>query len=458
MNLNFGAAVAWDEKAVRKLPLANFCGKEHITMFGRPLWSIYQTSNYAELRSLALSKLLCLSQYSPRKFNKRDINHVFAVLSTRVCLDTCMQNTRSLMAATTAVESYLRLVIRMNPDSGLLETASPAEPLLAEAVAYLMNLDSDAKLCWRGTIDTLANDLLRPGLVHKGDVGELAARILLIHARDRLLTPSLSTSSSLAEPIYAAHFSVDGFLHTLFSRSLKKHIPQKFLNGWMNFTHFEVTSKPVRPENMRSLLHRLLLSQTGLQCNHNQEEIDIILPTYLGDPAADFDPSFLSALLLQVKNKIDLVCLKITESKWKRLLSWNDGYELPVVVMQLELGKKPVRFTFKAIESELKNVTGFRAVGADGSIYKSLEEPLFAVMMRQLLEVPITGDEAQEKQLPKVLQYEEHDFSVFKSYGPSKLKDDDINMEAVDESIGEEIPMPSSSNDSGDSLMFGSDL
>ena len=126
--------------------------------------------------------------------------------------------------------------------------------------------------------------------------------------------------------------------------------------------------------------------------------------------------------------------------------------------MQLELGKEPVHFTFKSVESELQNVTGFRAVGADGSIYQSLKEPQFATMMRQLLQVPITGDEAQEKQLPKVLQYEEHDFDVFKSYGPSKEKDVDINMETTDETTGEEIPTSPSPNDRGDSQMFGSGL
>lgn len=161
-----------------------------------------------------------------------------------------------------------------------------------------------------------------------------------------------------------------------------------------------------------------------------------------------------------MKNRKDLVSFKITESKWQRLLSWNDGYGLPiVVVMQLELGKKRVRFTFKSVQSELEECD--RIPGrwcADGSIYRSLEDTHFAAAMRQLLQVPITGDEAQEKGIAKRFCSTKNTISMFlRVMGPSKPKDDDTNMETVDETIGEEIPI-SSSNDCGDSPMFGSGL
>ncbi len=56
------------------------------------------------------------------RYNAKDVQYVFAALSFRLSLDVCLQNPRTLHLRRTAVNSYMRVVISMDHDTGVLET------------------------------------------------------------------------------------------------------------------------------------------------------------------------------------------------------------------------------------------------------------------------------------------------------------------------------------------------
>ena len=119
-----------------------------------------------------------------------------AVLGSRICLDPCMTDCWVIEFAMQVVNSYLRMIVKINTDTGVLETMGLPEPLVSEAVAHPLNPRQN-KL-WCNTIRTLVYVLFAPGLLNKGRSGKLTTRLLLILARDRLLADSLSPTLILA--------------------------------------------------------------------------------------------------------------------------------------------------------------------------------------------------------------------------------------------------------------------
>lgn len=125
-------------------------------------------------------------------FDPQNRNHVFAVLSSRVCLDPCSNCDESTALIAEAVNSHLRLVVAMDQEASCFRITSPTEPIVAHTAASLLigggNLpcQRNASYIWSSCISTLSN-LLNRGIVDKGLKGELYARILFIVTRDLML-------------------------------------------------------------------------------------------------------------------------------------------------------------------------------------------------------------------------------------------------------------------------------
>jgi len=121
------------EKEILK-GMSDFATVEHMTMFGRPLWRLYASKSYQELRAFVKMKMLG----GRPKFDVYNILHAFTVLAARVSLDPCLNSDNSPPLSKATVSSHLRLLIAVDPISGMLETATPSEPVVADIAATLL--------------------------------------------------------------------------------------------------------------------------------------------------------------------------------------------------------------------------------------------------------------------------------------------------------------------------------
>lgn len=289
----------WDADS-RKVELAmcldEFAAPEHMAKFGRPLWHEYEPTEMKKLAKMKLVGDKRSTDGQPRRapYDPKNVDHVFAALSFRLSLDPCLQTPAALSLVRTAVNSFMRVVISMDHETGLMRTITPSEPIVAEAaMGFLCANDKN----WSYSIRTLALELLEKSLVEKGLKGELYARFLLILARDYIYKSQKPTPT----------FTVRQFLTSLYAKHHHTQIeciPDKLLDAKMNFNHIIPTSEALTPDVLPTLLHDLLRRSAGMQLAFSQPLYDIMIPIYFGDSAKAFDESECGVILIQVKNKV----------------------------------------------------------------------------------------------------------------------------------------------------------
>ena len=163
--------------------MKQFATIKHMTMFGRPLWQLYSDRSYDDLNEFALLKL-----QGGVPFNINSLDHIFATLTFRISLDPYLTNAESVKLARNAVNLHLRFITTVDTQSSWIKTATPCEPVIADAAAgLLMREDSAKRTIWTKSLRVLAEQLLSKSLVDKGIKGELYARLMCILARDYLL-------------------------------------------------------------------------------------------------------------------------------------------------------------------------------------------------------------------------------------------------------------------------------
>lgn len=111
-----------------------------------------------------------------------------------------------------------------------------------------------------------------------------------------------------------------------------------FKNAYFNFTHFTHTDQNIKPRNMESLLHGLMHAQAALQCSFRQPVWDLLIPIYFGNPGDPFEPSRLSAMLVQVKNRTKRGKFSLSAPDYKS--HFPENFPQPVLSILLELGTK----------------------------------------------------------------------------------------------------------------------
>ncbi|KAF8544882.1 hypothetical protein BDD12DRAFT_813746 [Trichophaea hybrida] len=346
-------------------PLKNYNSRSHMTMLGRPLWAIYRRLDAEGIRSTALMKLLG----GKNSFNPQNRDHVFAVLASRVSLNPSMKTPESSSLAQVQVMVHLRLIDRIDVDTGRTTTCTPSEPLVAEAAASALENN------WLETLKTFNNQLLLPGLLDAGLIGELYTRIILIMARDSFIPPVEGFR-------YSELFSVGKFLRALIAPALLPTAPtaEQLLSAFEcasgNFTHFTPTRHKLDIKDkdaIRELLHGLLYSHAALELAKGQSRWDLLIPVYFGSPDDNFDTRKISAITIQVKNQkerkagweIDLENFKILQN-----------YGNPILAIQLELGVKTAALEVQIVE----NIYGLRIFGRGVKCFGFLERKIASVL------------------------------------------------------------------------------
>ncbi|KAI9774504.1 MAG: hypothetical protein M1839_001692 [Geoglossum umbratile] len=281
--------------------MLDFSRPQHMAMFGRRLWYAY--SNPQDMYNVARLKLVGGREGATYDYDNE--NHVFAALSFRLSLDPCLENSMSLPLVTTAVGSFMRVVISINQPTGNLHTVTPSEPILAKAA--MEHLCRPGR--WSGSVDILSRELLQKGLIEKGLKGELFARLVLILAHDsirrRAAIPGNPEQIDLER---MPTFTVEEFLRALYAEDHHKsisNIDKPIRQAKMNFTHFTSTRANLPTGSaIINLCHDLLRRSAAMQLSPNNPAFDQLIPIYLGTDEETVDPKKCGVILIQNKNRV----------------------------------------------------------------------------------------------------------------------------------------------------------
>lgn len=411
----------------------------HMTLYGRPLWLAHRDSPCQILRSFALRKLLCSSS-----FNTRDHQQVFAVLSSRLCLDPCTKNEGTVEFSEQAVNNHLRIILALDNTGSRIATTTPAEPVVAEAAAYLMVEDGSRDL-WGGAICTLVASLLQPGLVDKGRAGELVARTLLTMAHD---DAAHANSSPNSEFKYARPIKVTAFLDHLFTKEIYNAIynsqPEAFkIHGWINFTHFTQTDQKICPCDMQELLHNLIYSQCALQLSPVQPVWDLLVPVYYGEIDKPFDIRKLSAIFFQVKNRVSKSHLFLSESDYRPFFPEQAIMEsqLPVLSILLDLGVGNVPVPMTLAHLDQPRVYGWHIQGSGQETFSCVSKGSRAQEIKKLMSNTVdVGPDTQLTMSNYNMRYRRHNWAERFPVSGKDVPDGSDNNPKIDveEAVGDD--------------------
>jgi hypothetical protein len=394
-------------------PMNLYSTLPHMIAFGRPLWAILSGARYDRARFLVTTKLLGGTGH----FDAEDIDHAFAVLGFRLSLEPAMNDTQSTTLARTAVHLHLRMLVSVGSQNGTFQTATPSEPIVADAASHLLNGNPEA---WQQSLTTVTNRLLSKGRIVKGERGELFSRMLCVLARDSALQDAYRldyiTTTGNGQIASARPFSCFDFLKAMLGDNLEAalnfaaktagnpnnppriHKTDKTFSGpvgfesflhraLVNFNHISTTSASLSTTNIKQLLIQLLRQHSALQLAPQQQWWDLLIPMYLGDPNENLDPTRVSALVIQVKNRRNPKGV-LTGQEHHKLFRIREAH---YVHLRLELGARGnVGVTSESRFRRLQGSVVFELTvkGADATAFPVLKEFGVESIVEQLLDPP----------------------------------------------------------------------
>ena len=452
------------KEQVLRTPLNTFSTPEHMAMFGRPLWAIYEKRSVEAIHQFALAKIFMNGIYDPA-----NQHHVFAAMAYRLSLDPTMSTVDSSAKnlARRAVCAHLRIVVQMDLTTGTFLTTTPSEPIAADSVAMQLcrQIRKDGPTFWQLSLNTLTSQLLKPGNVGKGETGELYFRTLFVLIRDFYLCRLVPKSPKGHMP-YSRPFRLLDFLKSMLATdkfqavsemyarqatrsservkqpglAMPRKLSEVFQHAVCNFTHFVCTNQPLSMDseslsNME-LIHGLMMQQAALQCSTGQYLFDLIIPIYLGDPNAAFNQEHLSALLVQVKNskkahKLDLKSYKSDYRKYFQ--SGTTGFHRPLLSVLLNSGVD--EHYFELADSFNNTVFGFTLGGRNAQSYSLFQsDPGLGTACNHMLQLlPQDPENSLHSQLCRSNQrFNAHSFE-------HRFRPSSDNMEGLD-SFGDGSP------------------
>jgi len=302
--------------------ICKFATVDHMAMLGWPLWRLYALKPYNKFHSFVYMKMMG----GHARFSAYKVHHAFTAVASRVCLDPRL-NIHSLQFTREAVDYHLRLITGVDQVSGMLKTATPSEPVVADVAATMLVRNDGTKSdmeAWTTCIHVLSEYISGHGVIDPGIKGELFGRLLCILARDQL-PDGLSAGEDFR---YSRPFKVNIFLkellgngtvsglinaelqrrpHARFTQGTLPVWDEKFdfRQGCCNFNHFTVTTQnlPRDRETFQNVIRWLLRRNAALQLAPCQSDWDLLLPVYTGDINKPIKRDHLSAILIQIKDR-----------------------------------------------------------------------------------------------------------------------------------------------------------
>jgi hypothetical protein len=137
----------------------------------------------------------------------------------------------------------MRLFTGFSAGYQIFLTHSPSEPMLALGAIDRLYNPTEPKL-WANVLDTFSKDLCTPGLIDKGDLGELVARTLFILARD-YAAPLKLPGRDLLKPVRLLDVMNKLFGNSTWGGSNQERFDDVFRSAYVNYTHWVVTRDPL---------------------------------------------------------------------------------------------------------------------------------------------------------------------------------------------------------------------
>ncbi|TFK75164.1 hypothetical protein BDN72DRAFT_561208 [Pluteus cervinus] len=309
--LGFDQIITKSNQTVTSYTMGEISSLNHIAKYGRPLWAAHLAElkklEYGdhELVILAAMKLLDDRPSALDLGDPDSSGNILSLLTQRLCIDTILCGKEAATLTKRTVSDHMRLLVGLSEDRRTFYPSSPSEPVLAVAAAF--TLYTNPKFSLNKVLAGFEKHLCSAGLVDKGLLGELAARLLLLTARDHAAlgdeTEVLRLLNPVPLPTMLRHLFGAG--NDLLKVGQFNQLLTEFAEVYVNFTHWVVTNGNLPEELDSDVLVNLWVRGTGLQCTFNQESIDLLFVTYQGpfevtDPV---DASKLSAVVLQIKFK-----------------------------------------------------------------------------------------------------------------------------------------------------------
>lgn len=233
-------------------------------------------------------------------FNCEDRQHVFAAFASRVALE-LSDNETARRLAVEAVSDHMRMIVSVV--GGKMQTEAPSEPVLALAAAVALTENMEG---YREALAYLFDELILEGVIlDRGAQGELCTRLLLILARDHAAMSVHDGRFMDASLTHILPITLADFLETLVGpdygcpdeQSKETVAELRTLSHGLSvhWTHFHVLKKPL-DEIPIAMLEWAFFAGAALQCAQNQENIDLLLPTYSGPLDEPYSSDYLGAV------------------------------------------------------------------------------------------------------------------------------------------------------------------
>ncbi|KIL60714.1 hypothetical protein M378DRAFT_26410 [Amanita muscaria Koide BX008] len=290
------------------------CELEFLARFGRPLfWTLLNGGESEEhVLTLAKNKLAPQSHKIYHGSDHLDLDPTYsltAIIDLLLMLDYNPDHKTAQEVQKKLVESHMR-------------TSEAAMAKLAQILH-----PKPEKTYPDGVIDTV-NAHFSQGLLHSGDLGELAARMLLINA----YMSACKKASRGTQVIYSKGCKLDDFLRSLFQKSeivleAKSDnifdgptLKDAFKDAVVRFTHFgKFVDNTATSQNAA---HAAFFRSMAIICRDTQESVDIIIPV-LSTTDGVVCRHAISSILIQVKGAY---------------IQRNKKLELPYINFVLDLG------------------------------------------------------------------------------------------------------------------------
>ncbi|QKX64220.1 uncharacterized protein TRUGW13939_11393 [Talaromyces rugulosus] len=254
--------------------------KRRLFTFGRPNWAIQlQIGGTHGLKNHATLKMYGGSDN--KEFTEETLT---SLLSFRLQFYVVSHHLGESL-----VSGHLRMVYDMSDDRRKLRTIQPSEPILAWAAYSEMATRPGCKLevlknfykqCSSGSIDT-------------GDIGEMAAALILMFAFDKKQSLDLETPKPQTVLEFVQSLFGESQTAKLSSEQAGKHVTKLMTKGFVFFNHFTRLEGPVNPTVLRQAWGR----GTALFSYPGTAYFDIIIPV------AILEDNKTSFIVIQVKNR-----------------------------------------------------------------------------------------------------------------------------------------------------------
>ena len=199
-----------------------------------------------EDRDNKLVETASLKLVNGEDFDDQKKDHVFAVLSQRLCIEPVVEESKAFGLADRSVAHHMRLITGISEDHRTFYTYSPSEPILVLGATNLWYNIRDVKRLGR-VLNTFSKRLCMFRLVKKGLIGELGARVLLMLARDfaTIEEPWRSPNVLRLIPLLKVIDALFGNETWTGSDAYREAYQKAFATAYVNFTHWIVTKDPL---------------------------------------------------------------------------------------------------------------------------------------------------------------------------------------------------------------------